>query len=56
MKTDKTEKETMSNEEIISLAKQTKYYCNQIIEQSDRWLSPEEGNRNMEERIRKARI
>ena len=58
MTTDETnkpeEKETVSQEEIISLAKQTQYYCDLIVEQSDQWLSPEEGNRSMEERIRKA--
>jgi hypothetical protein len=27
------------------------YYINQLIEQCDRWLPAEEGNRNMEKRI-----
>ncbi|MDR1880170.1 MAG: hypothetical protein LBQ78_04490 [Tannerellaceae bacterium] len=48
-----TKKEAASREEIISLAKQTQYYCDLLIEQSDQWLSPEEGNRIMAERIRK---
>ena len=40
-------KELLSNDEIISLAKQTQYYCDRIIEQADQWLSAEEGNRLM---------
>lgn len=41
-----------NEKEIIAQAQQTKYYCEQIIEQSDNWLSAEEGNKAMLERIR----
>ncbi|MDH6314029.1 hypothetical protein M2137_002823 [Parabacteroides sp. PFB2-10] len=39
--------------DIISLAKKTKRYCDLLIEQSDNWLSEEEGARNMEKRLNK---
>ena len=38
-------------EKIIDLAKKTKRYCDLLIEQSDRWLSEEEGQKNVEKRI-----
>ncbi|GHV48976.1 hypothetical protein FACS1894181_06340 [Bacteroidia bacterium] len=41
-------------EDIIALAKRTQHYCNLLIEQSDEWLSAEEGNKVMAERIAKA--
>ena len=37
--------------EIITLAEKAKYYCDLLIEQSDNWLSEEEGIRNVEKRI-----
>jgi len=33
-------------EKIIALAKQTKHYCDLLIEQCDSWLSEEEGRKN----------
>lgn len=50
MGTKKTDKE-----EIISLAKKTKHYCDLLIEQSDNWLSEEEGNKNVEKRLAETR-
>ena len=41
-------------DEIISLAKKTKHYCDLLIEQSDNWLSEEEGHKNIEKRISEA--
>ena len=41
-------------DEIIDLAKKTKHYCDLLIEQSDNWLSEEEGIRNVERRIAEA--
>jgi hypothetical protein len=41
----------MDKDEIISLAEKTKRYCDLLIEQSDNWLSEEEGVRNVEKRI-----
>ena len=46
-------KDTIKQTDVISLAEQTEYYCNQIIKQSDNWLSVEEGNMVMAECIRK---
>ncbi|MDF9829165.1 hypothetical protein [Parabacteroides sp. PF5-6] len=40
-------------EELISLAEKTKRYCDLLIEQSDNWLSEEEGVRNVEKRLEK---
>ncbi|MDL2265370.1 tetratricopeptide repeat-containing sensor histidine kinase [Parabacteroides sp. OttesenSCG-928-G07] len=37
--------------DIISLAKKTKHYCDLLIEQSENWLSEEEGARNVEKRL-----
>ena len=42
-------------EEILQLARHTLHYTNLLIEQCDRWLSAEEGNRIMEQRIRERR-
>ena len=41
-------------EKIISLAKNTKYYCNLLIEQSESWLSIEEGYSNREKCLAKS--
>ena len=38
-------------DEIIDLAKKVSHYCDLLIEQSDSWLSEEEGIKNMERRI-----
>ena len=38
----------MEKDEIITLAEKTKRYCDLLIEQSDNWLSEEEGLRNVE--------
>ena len=38
-------------EDIINLAKKTKRYCDLLIEQSDSWLSEEEGMRNIEKKM-----
>lgn len=48
MKTKKPDKK-----DIISLAKKTKRYCDLLIQQSDNWLSEEEGIRNVEKRLNK---
>jgi hypothetical protein len=40
----------MKEEDIIALAKRTQYYCDLLIEQSDHWLSAEEGNKAMMKR------
>ena len=37
--------------EIITLAEKAKHYCDLLIEQSDNWLSEEEGIRNVEKRM-----
>ncbi|MDL2322675.1 tetratricopeptide repeat-containing sensor histidine kinase [Bacteroidales bacterium OttesenSCG-928-A17] len=39
--------------DIISLAEKTKRYCDLLIEQSDNWLSEEEGVKNVEKRLEK---
>jgi len=39
-------------EEVLERAERVLYYNNLLIEQCDGWLSAEEGNRNMEKRIR----
>lgn len=49
MDTKKTDKK-----DIISLAEKTKHYCDLLIEQSDNWLSEEEGVRNLEKRLDKS--
>ena len=41
-------------DKIISWAKNTKYYCNLLIEQSESWLSEEEGYSNMEKCLAKS--
>ena len=46
MDTDNSKKE-----DIINLAKKTKHYCDLLIEQSDSWLSEEEGMRNIEKKM-----
>ncbi|MDR1779218.1 MAG: hypothetical protein LBR50_00625 [Tannerella sp.] len=46
-------KNTAKRDKIIAKAKHTKYYCDLIIDQSDKWLTAEEGNRVMQERILK---
>ena len=38
-------------EKIIDMAKKTMHYCDLLIEQSDSWLSEEEGIKNVERRI-----
>ena len=40
--------------EILSLAEKTKRYCDLLIEQSDSWLSEEEGVKNVERRMAKS--
>lgn len=42
-----------AKEDIISLAEKTKRYCDLLIEQSDNWLSEEEGVKNVEKRSNK---
>lgn len=37
--------------DIISLAEKTKRYCDLLIEQSNNWLSEEEGIKNIEKRL-----
>ena len=44
------EKKTRKDD-IIDLAKKTKRYCDLLIEQSDSWLSEEEGLKNVEKRL-----
>ena len=39
-------------DEILLRAENVLYYNNLLIRQCDSWLSEEEGNRNMEKRIR----
>ena len=41
----------IEKDEIIALAKKTKHYCDLLIEQSNNWLSEEEGIKNIEKRI-----
>ena len=41
--------------EIFTLAKKTIRYCDLLIEQSNSWLSEEEGFKNFEKRISKKR-
>ena len=41
----------MEKDEVIELAKKTKRYCDLLIEQSDSWLSEEEGLKNIERKI-----
>ena len=41
----------IKKDEIIDLAKSTKHYCALLIEQSDSWLSEEEGMKNVEKRM-----
>lgn len=41
-------------EEILSLAEKTKRYCDLLVEQSDNWLSEEEGIKNVEKRLDKS--
>jgi Signal transduction histidine kinase len=45
----------MDKDEIIILAQKAKRYCDLLIEQSDSWLSEEEGRKNVEERISQSR-
>ena len=42
----KNEKKT-EREEILALAENTKYYTELLIQQSDSWLSEEEGRKNV---------
>ena len=42
-------------DDIIKRAEILLYYNNLLIEQCDSWLPAEEGNRNMEKRIREKR-
>ena len=42
-------------EDIRQRAERLLHYNNLLIEQCDRWLSEEEGNRNMEKRIMERR-
>ncbi|MDL2256670.1 hypothetical protein LJC06_00520 [Bacteroidales bacterium OttesenSCG-928-I14] len=42
-----------NKENILSLAEKTKHYCDLLIEQSDNWLSEEEGIKNIEKRLDK---
>ena len=44
----------VEKDEIIDLAKRTKRYCDLLIEQSDNWLSEEEGLKNVEKRFSEA--
>jgi len=41
----------MEKDEIITLAKKTKHYCDLLIGQSGNWLSEEEGITNIEKRF-----
>jgi len=41
-------------DKIISWAKNTKYYCTLLIEQSESWLSVEEGYSNIEKCLAKS--
>jgi len=43
--------EKVENEKIIYLAKRTKHFCDLLIQQSDSWLSEEEGIKNTEKRL-----
>jgi len=45
------EVEKDKKEDIRQRAERLLHYNNLLIEQCDRWLSEEEGNRNMEKRI-----
>jgi len=45
------EPDNSKKEDIINLAKKTKRYCDLLIEQSDSWLSEEEGMRNVEKKM-----
>jgi hypothetical protein len=40
----------VDKDEIISLAKKAKHYCDLLIKQSDSWLSEEEGAKNVNKR------
>ncbi|MDR2231683.1 MAG: hypothetical protein LBE56_01015 [Tannerella sp.] len=44
-------KENNIRESILERAKRLLHYNNLLIEQSERWLSAEEGNRNLEQKI-----
>ncbi|MDH6343812.1 hypothetical protein M2480_002513 [Parabacteroides sp. PFB2-12] len=44
-----------SRENMLFLAKKAKRYCELLIEQSDHWLSEEEGARNRKKRSNKPR-
>jgi len=48
----KNEKKT-ERDEILALAENTKYYTDLLIQQSDSWLSEEEGRKNVEEKRKK---
>ena len=47
--------DNIKKEDIIKLAKKTKRYCDLLIEQSDSWLSEEEGMRNIEKKMSASR-
>ena len=40
--------------DVLILAKKTKHYCDLLIEQSDNWLSEEEGAKNVEKHLNKS--
>jgi hypothetical protein len=44
--------ENIIKDDILKRAENLLYYNKLLIEQCDSWLSAEEGNRNMEKRIR----
>ena len=44
---------TKEQEEILSLAENTKNYCDLLINQCDSWLSEEEGMKNLKESNKK---
>jgi len=44
--------ENIIKDDLLKRAENLLYYNNLLIEQCDSWLSAEEGNRNMEKRIR----
>jgi len=46
------ETEKNINDDILYRAEKLLYYNDLLIKQCDSWLSEEEGNRNMEKRIR----
>ena len=48
------DKKQQQKNEILTLAKKTMRDCDLLIEQSDNWLSEEEGIKNVEKRLNKS--